>query len=250
VSDKDSPLRQRRTAARPLRSAVAASLAGALLATAHASRAATINDPSGDFLASYVGPAGGDLDIVRFTAEIHGNDLLVNVRLNGRPGVTASAKYNIAVDRGAGTNAFPPGFRPGASLDAAVNVVPRTLTGEVRLFEKGVVVSRTPLPSGAVAISGNGFSVVVPLCMLPTTGFAPREYTFLLWSRTQLAAGVPAQFGIADFAPGQGALAVRSRRSARRVESVLPAGHDLRRAAVGKGARCVATVPDVGAQHG
>ena len=42
--------------------------------------------------------------------------------------------------------------------------------------------------------------------MLPSTGFAPEDYTFLLWSRTQLAPGVQPQLGIADFAPDEGLL--------------------------------------------
>ena len=52
--------------------------------------------------------------------------------------------------------------------------------------------------------------VVVPISTLPSTGFATQDYTFLLWSRTQLASGVPQQFGIADFAPDRGALSLLS----------------------------------------
>ena len=66
----------------------------------------------------------------------------------------------------------------------------------------------TALAPDAFAISGNSFSVVVPISMFPSTGFATQDYRFLLWSRTQLATGVPVQLGIADFAPDHGALSL------------------------------------------
>ena len=188
------------------RSVIAISIAGAALWAAEPCSAATIVDPSGDILSTYVGQVGADLDILQFTAEIQGDNLLLEVLLNGAPGTTALSRYNVGVDRGAGTNTFPAGFRPGASQDAVVSFVPAALTGEVRLFQGGVVVTTTPLSSGAVTISGNTMSVVVPISMLPSTGFATEDYTYLLWSRTQLAAGVPQQLGIADFAPDQGVL--------------------------------------------
>ena len=191
-----------------VRSTVAASIAVAALWTAHPSFAATIDDPSGDLLGTYIGQVGPDLDILQFSAEIQGDNLLFQVLLNGVPGTTPLAKYNIAIDRGAGSNTFPAGFKTDASLDAAINVVPGTLTGDVRLFENGAVATITPLSSGAFTISGNGFSVVVPLSMLPSTGFATQDYRFFLWSRTQLAAGMPVQLGIADFAPDQGFLSL------------------------------------------
>jgi len=193
---------------RALRSAVAASIIGAAFCSSQPCSASTIDDPSGDLLGAYIGQVGPDLDILQFTAKLQGDELFFQVLLNGPPGTTALAKYNIAIDRGAGSNTFPAGFKPGASLDAAINVVPSTLTGDVRLFEDGVVVTTTPLPSGAFTISGNSFSVLVPLSMLPSTGFAAEDYAFLLWSRTQLAAGVPVQFGIADFAPDEGTLSL------------------------------------------
>ena len=191
-----------------LRPTIAASIIGAAFWTGQPCFATTIDDPSGDFLGTYIGQVGPDLDILQFTAEIHGGDLLLQVLLSGAPGTTPLAKYNIGIDRGAGTNTFPAGFKPEASLDAAINVVPGTLVAQVSLFENGAVVTTTPLPSGAFTISGNSFSVAVPLSMLPSTGFAPQEYTLFLWSRTQLAAGVPVQFGIADFAPDEGALSM------------------------------------------
>src|SRR5690242_11927264 len=105
---------------RALRPTIAASIIGAAFWTAQPCFATTIDDPSGDFLGTYIGQVGPDLDILQFTAEIQGGDLLLQVLLSGAPGTTPLAKYNIGIDRGAGTNTFPAGFKPEASLDAAI----------------------------------------------------------------------------------------------------------------------------------
>ena len=169
--------------------------------------ATTIVDPSGDILSTYAGAVGPDLDILQFTVNADATNFYLHVLLGGAPGTTALSRYNIGVDRGAGTNTFPPGFRPGLSLDAVINLTPSPLSAEVRLFVGGVVVTTTPLPAGAFTISGNTMSAIVPLAMLPSTGFAMQDYTFVLWSRTAIP-GVPAQFGVADFAPDQGQLSL------------------------------------------
>jgi len=191
-----------------VRSAVTASTVAAALCMAQPCSASTIVDPSNDLLSTYIGQVGPDLDILQFTVEIQGSNFLFRVLLGGASGTTPLARYNFGIDRGAGANTFPPGFRPEASLDAVMQFVPGTQSGDVRLFLGGVVVTTTALPSDAFAISGNSFSVVVPISMLPSTGFATQDYTFMLWSRTQLATGVPVQFGIADFAPDHGLLSL------------------------------------------
>jgi hypothetical protein len=191
-----------------LRSAIATWIAGASLCAAEPCFASTIIDPSDDILSTYIGQVGPDLDILQFTVTPDATNFYLQVLLSGAPGTTALAKYNIGINRGAGINTFPPGFWPGASLDAVVNLVPSPLAAEVRLFVGGVVVTITPLPSGAFTISGNTMAVTVPISMLPSTGFDTDHYIFLLWSRTQPAAGVPQQLGIADFAPDQGSLSL------------------------------------------
>ena len=189
------------------RTAIAICLAGTTFWAAEPCAATTVVDPSGDVLNTYVGQVGPDLDILQFTVTLDANNVYLYALLNGAPGTTALSRYNIGIDRGAGTDTFPAGFRLGVSQDAVVNLMPATLAAEVRLFVGGNVVSATPLPSGAFTISGNSVSVVVPLSMLPSTGFAPQGYSFLLWSRTQIP-GVPVQLGVADFAPDQGLLAL------------------------------------------
>lgn len=170
--------------------------------------ASTIVDPPDDILDTYAGQVGADLDILQFSARIEGGNFLFDILVAGPPGTTALAKYNIGIDRGAGTNTFPEGFKPDASLDAAVNLVPGTLSASAILFTGGVVVSTTPLSAGSFTISDHTLSVVVPVSMFPSTGLAAEDYRFMLWSRTQLSAGVPVQLGIADFAPDEGALSL------------------------------------------
>lgn len=191
-----------------IRSAFAVCMTVASVCAAQPCLATTIVDPSGDILSTYVGQVGPDLDILQFTVTADATNFYVQVLLNGAPGTTTLARYNLGIDRGAGTNTFPAGFRTGASQDAVLNFIPSPLSAEVRLFDSnGVVVSVTPLPAGDFTFSGNTMSLVLPISMVPSTGFATQDYTFLLWSRTQIP-GVPNQLGVADFAPDQGLLSL------------------------------------------
>lgn len=54
-------------------------------------------------------------------------------------------------------------------------------------------------------ISGDSLSLVVPLALLPSTGFKPNQYAFNIWPRN---GGDPANnFQISDFAPDNANLA-------------------------------------------
>jgi hypothetical protein len=59
------------------------------------------------------------------------------------------------------------------------------------------VVSGNSLPAGSVTIAGNLLSVIVPLSLLPSTGFDPESYGFNLWPRS----GAGGTQVISDFAP-------------------------------------------------
>ena len=190
-----------------MKSICAICVMGVSLCAAEPCIATTITDPSGDILSTYVGVVGPDLDILQFTVTADTENFYLGVLLAGPPATTALTRYNVGIDRGAGTNTFPPGFHDEVLLDAVVNFIPNPQTAEARLFVGGAVVMTTPLPAGAFTISGNSMSVVVPISMLPSTGFATQDYTFILWSRTQIP-GVPAQLGVADIAPDQGLLSL------------------------------------------
>ena len=62
----------------------------------------------------------------------------------------------------------------------------------------------TPLAAGAITISGPDLTAVIPLSMLPSTGFAPADYHFNLWPRD----GLGTNDQIADFAPDASTFAV------------------------------------------
>jgi hypothetical protein len=152
----------------------------ALAALPFASAEAGIIDPAGDFLDSYTGPHGGDLDVLTADATFDG------------------ATFVWGVDRG--TNATPFGaFRPGVMFDAVVVGNPN---GNSTVNVSGV---STVLPSSAVTISGNMFTLNVPANLLPSAGFALRDYLVNLWPRNGL--GNNAQ--IADFAPDNSDFQVR-----------------------------------------
>jgi hypothetical protein len=63
------------------------------------------------------------------------------------------------------------------------------------------------LAAGAVTINGNEIFGTVPLAALPSTGFAPQNYTWNLWPRSQAIAGNP-NGNVADFAPDNSNAAV------------------------------------------
>jgi len=53
-------------------------------------------------------------------------------------------------------------------------------------------------------IGGNALSVMVPLSLLPTTGFDPGHYGFNIWPRSGSVGGLAV---ISDFAPNNSTLA-------------------------------------------
>jgi hypothetical protein len=180
-------------------------LAAALLASlfSEPAAAATTIDAEGDLLSTYVGQVGTDLDILEFSVAIDGSNFVLFALLNGAVGTTPLSRYNIGVNRGAGTNRFGEAFRPGTRFDTTINLVPVGPTGEIRNFGLTDVV--TPLDPTAITVQANSISVIVPFSRLPTTGFTSENYTFLLWSRTNVM-GAPNTLGIADFAPDSGTL--------------------------------------------
>lgn len=162
--------------------------AGAVLAVAAGpAHAAAITDPTGDFLPSFVGAHDADLDVTAFSVAFDDVAMVFNFNATlagdidpSRPGL-----YVIGANTGTGL------IRPFAGIGAP-NVI----------FNQAIVVQK----SGAAAVSGNGltaaisgnhFSLAVPLAFLPSTGFAPRDYGFNLWPRN----GLGNNSQISDFAP-------------------------------------------------
>jgi len=175
---------------------LAAVLAAAILSVE--ARATTVSDPVGDFLLSFSGPHGADLDVVSTTAVLSGSDIVLSATLNGAIGTTPGGLYVWGVDRGAGatTANFAGLGLPNIIFDAVVVVLPDG-SGQVVELD-GLMPVMTPLAPGAVTISGNSFSAVVPVALLPSNGFATLNYTQNLWPRY---GGVTSDDQISDFAP-------------------------------------------------
>lgn len=184
------------------RRAALGALAATLLALAAAPRGATaqpVTDPLGDFLASYVGPQGGDLDVRSARLDFDGTTFRFRSTSAADLRTTASALFVWGVDRGQGVARFG-ALAPNVLFDAVIVVDPNG-AAVVRDLGSGAV---TTLDAGAVRIDGRALSVSVAASLLPSLGFDPRRYTANLWPR--LAGGGPER--IADFAPDDSNIAV------------------------------------------
>lgn len=157
--------------------------------------AASIVDAVNDYNSTYIGPMGPGLDVLSFSVTNDNANFYISGTLDGVPGTTGS-RYNVGIDRGAGRYQFGAGIRPDILIDAAVNLFPATNSGQATLIGPPDMI--TQLTPGAVTITDNTISAVVPINLLPSTGFAPEDYKFYFWSRINIAP--PLYYGIADFA--------------------------------------------------
>jgi hypothetical protein len=174
--------------------------AAALTLCATAAQAALITDPAGDFLPTYTGPKGGDLDVLTAEAILKGTQLTLTATLNGAVGTSAGGTYVWGVNRGAGVPIFQgntPPIGAGVLFDSVVVLNPDE-TGFVFLILPNQV-GPTPLPNGAVTVSGNTITGVLDIGMLPSNGASLFGYGYNLWPRNGL--DVPNSGQVADFAP-------------------------------------------------
>lgn len=176
-----------------LRLSTAWSLLGfALAATGAGAQAQPVQDPAGDFIPSYVGPRGADLDVIITQVRYNGVNFAISATLNGAIGQTPGGVYVFGFQRGQGVARFGP-IAPGVLFDSVVVVTPNG-SATVRDLVTGAV---TPLPAGSAVISGNSLSVTVPVGLLPSQGLATPRFGFNLWPRS----GLGNNNQIADFAP-------------------------------------------------
>ena len=158
-------------------------------------RASLIHDAAGDFLPSYTGPRGADLDVTEAEVTYDGSTFVLTSTQAGAVGATAGGFYVWGIDRGRGTARFAD-IAPGVRFDAVVVLRPDG-SGMVTDLTSGAAPVSTPLPAGSVTISGATITARVADALLPTQGLAPAAYTANLWPRN--GAGNNAQ--ISDFAP-------------------------------------------------
>lgn len=157
---------------------------------------ATVSDPTGDFLSSFVGIASPDLDVTSFSVALDpsATNFTLGAVLAGPINPALAGFYVIGVDTGAGA------IRPFGAIGEP-NVI----------FDRVIVVQKNgsaTLGSNSLGVSivGNQFIVTVPTALLPSTGATPANYGFNIWPR--YGATVTNNSQISDFAPNNALLSV------------------------------------------
>jgi hypothetical protein len=181
-----------------LRFACAAACLAAGFGLAQSGAAAPLLDPAGDFLPTYTGPQNGDLDVLSVEAIFNGSSFMLSSLLADRVGITPGALYVWGIDRGTGTEVFVagvPSIGAGVKFDAVAVFRPDG-TGLVALLQPAGPPILTNLAADSVDIFGSFIAGKVPLALLPSTGFDPKDYRFNLWPRTGNGNAL-----ISDFAP-------------------------------------------------
>jgi hypothetical protein len=165
---------------------------------------ADIVDPSGDFLVSYAGTQGGDLDVISADVKF---DTVTNMftfsgTLHDTIGTTTGVSYIFGLNRGQGLARFASVGLTNVLFDSVV--VLTTTGGNVR----DLVSNATTLTLGTsdITIDGKTISASIPASAVVSRGFLERNYTWNLWTR--LGSGNNNQ--LADFAPDNSNVLVRS----------------------------------------
>jgi hypothetical protein len=173
---------------------VSALMAASTLAPgAHAT---TVTDPANDFISTYTGPHDADLDVVSFSVTYNSSlsSFLLQSTMAGMIDTTKDGFYAIGVNTGTPTSNFGAIMHPGVVFNRVISVQKAGTAS----------IAGVQLTPGSVSVSGNAFSVVVPLSMLPSTGFAPEQYGFNIWPRSASSGGTAV---ISDFAPEDSTIA-------------------------------------------
>jgi hypothetical protein len=156
-----------------------------------AAQATSIPDPTNDFLPTYTGPHQADLDVTSLSVTFNSmtDNFLIQSTMAGTINAALPGFYVLGINTGTGVAApFGPIGAPNVKFNQAITI---QKDGTAKL---GAV----DLAPGSVTIGGNALSLVVPLSLLPTTGFDPEHYSFNIWPRSGTVGGLAT---ISDFAP-------------------------------------------------
>jgi PEP-CTERM motif len=176
---------------RPVLMVATALLLGADFTTAASAAPAT--DPAGDFLPSFAGPQGGDLDVLSVAVRRSATSFTLSSIQAADIGTTPGGFYVWGIDRGQGTERFG-ALAPGVRFDSVLILRPDGTGNFADLLNAANSFALAP---GAISISGATITGTVAIAAIPTTGFAAPDYTFNLWPRSP---GSGTSF-ISDFAP-------------------------------------------------
>lgn len=151
----------------------------------------------GDFLPTFAGNKGADLDVVSADGTIIPNDSNTNTAtMAGAIGQSPGVLYVWGFDRGQGTALFADNGIDNVPFDSVLVATP---TGGTINYLVGGGTPAT-LPTGSVTTSGREISVKVPVALLPSLGKAQEDFTWNLWPRGG-EIPPPGFSGISDFAP-------------------------------------------------
>jgi hypothetical protein len=182
---------QNRKSESRVKSVLAGALGLAVVLAGAPALATTITDPAGDFLSTYTGPHDGDMDVLSVSVAVSGADFWISGTMNGPIGTTANSEYVFGVNTGGAGAPFAP-LETGVLFNSVVVLLPNG-TGVV----VDNIASPTITPLSSVTVSGDTISAMVPIALLPSTGWTPDIYGWNLWPRL-----TPMPFAnISDFAP-------------------------------------------------
>lgn len=206
----------RRDAGRSFRCGLAAASALALVLGAGGAHAAgcgfQICDDRG-ILGTFVGAAGDDLDVVGASAFFDSHNVTLTAKMADTIGKTTGGFYVWGVDTGSPIDFFKAEHDNPQFKDANGVVSPDPLVGVGVNFDTFIVLSNTgagsinyfdpnhksqTLAAGAVTISGDTISVVIPEALLfSTNGKQVGQYGYNIWPRN----GGFRNDQVTDFAP-------------------------------------------------
>lgn len=151
------------------------------------------------FLGTYTGPQNQDLNVDSADVNFDGSTFTFTSTLGAAVGTTSGVDYIWGVDRGLLANeALFGSFAPGVLFDAVVILSDNAGVGSgfVDDIANGGIV--TPLAAGAVTISGDTITAVVPGSLLTSDVLGDSQYQVNLWP----SLGIPGpDSDIAEFAP-------------------------------------------------
>jgi len=158
--------------------------------------AATVSDPTNDFLPSFVGTASPDLDVTSFSVSLDpgATTFTLGAVLAGQINPALAGFYVIGVDTGAGA------IRPFGGIGE-----PNVIFDQVIVVQKNGTATLGANPLG-VSMVGNQFILTVPAALLPSTGASLANYGFNIWPR--FGSTVTNNSQISDFAPNNAMLSV------------------------------------------
>ena len=187
--------------------------AAGLVAAPRLAAAQPSSDPAGDFLPTFAGPRGGDLDVLAADFTFDGSIFRLFSRSAAAVGTTAGSRFVWGVNTGTGTAGFP-------------TIAPGVLFNRVIVYTPGGPGNGLNIAGASAEVNGAELTILIPASLLGSTGFAFGQYTANLWPRaSNTAAGVPitGDAQISDFAPNNSNIVVTTTPEPGTAALLLPA---------------------------